>query len=133
VERNFHRNEVNGGNEIESKKSERAFRSYMQLFFNVWKDVFESEILDCLQGAEKAIKASITKTRGILNDERSQKVRSSSDAHHETNLERQNKCREIFREIKEEALGNDIIDIMRQKPSSTKVSERFEREYGVKT
>jgi len=49
-----------------------------------------------------------------------------------SNLERQNNCLAAFREIKEEALGNELIDIMRQISSSKQVSERFEHDYGVK-
>jgi len=132
VERAFRRHDVNEGSETESKKGERAFRTYMQLFFNVWKDQFKGEILDCLQGIEKAIKASITKTRRLLDTERSQEVRSSSDAHHGKNLQRQKKRLENFHEITEEALGNEVVDIMRHITCSGKVSERFERDYGVK-
>jgi len=43
-----------------------------------------------------------------------------------------NNCLAGFREIKEEALGNELIDIMRQKLSSKQVSERFEYDFGVK-
>jgi len=76
---------MNEGNQIESKRDERAFRNYMKLFFDVWSDIFKGEILDCLQGREKSINASITKKTGLLSAERTQGIRSSSDAHHKNN------------------------------------------------
>jgi len=68
--------------------------------------------LDTLNNIEHSIKTSIGKTKHLLRAERDQQVRSSSDAHHENNLKKQEERLEAFRVIKAEALGNEVIYIM---------------------
>jgi len=101
LERAFYNQEMSHDGRSISGKDQQAFRHYMQLFYEVSKDVFKPEILQVLSGMEHSINVSIAKTKRLLRAERNQEIRSSSDAHHENNLKKQearpasSECRRI--------------------------------------
>jgi len=84
----------------------------MQLFYDVSRNVVKPEIMDDLSGFEKSINVSIAKTKWLLQAERDQEIRSSSGAHHENHLKKQDARLEAFRLLEGEILGNELIEIM---------------------
>jgi len=71
---------------------------------------------------------NVAKTKRILRAQRNQKIRSSSDAHHENN-EKQDDHLGAFRVVKKETLGRELMEIMTQ---ITSFRKRFECEFGVR-
>jgi len=57
---------------------------------------------------EKSINVSIAKSKRLLAGERNQEIRSSSNAHCKSNLQRQDARLVVFRTVEEESLGNEL-------------------------